>query len=64
MLRDWGVNKMNEKNNHKNNNKMIDVAIKSGCKTIKDFAIFLKEHSPKIETLKSKKEITQLSLLR
>jgi hypothetical protein len=59
---------MNEKNSNSNsNNKMIDIAIMSGCKTIKDFAIFLKEHTPKIETLEvlsSEQEMTQLSLLR
>ena len=52
---------MNEKNN---NNKMIYIAIESGCKTIKDFAIFLKAHSLEIEKIKSKKEMFQLSLLR
>jgi hypothetical protein len=58
---------MNEKNSSYNNNKMIDIAIMSGCKTIKDFAIFLKEHTPKIETLEvlqSEQEMVQLSLLR
>ncbi len=38
---------------------MIDIAIMSGCKTIKDFAIFLKEYTPKIETL----EVLQLEVL-
>ena len=61
---------MNEKKSNYSNNKMIDIAIMSGCKTIKDFAIFLKEYTPKIETLKtlevlqSEKEMAQLSLLR
>jgi len=43
---------------------MIDIAIQNGCKTIKDFADFLKEHNPKLEIIKSGKEIVQLSLLR
>ena len=58
---------MNEKNSNYNNKKMIDIAIMSGCKTIKDFAFFLKEYTSKIEkleVLKSEEEMVQLSLLR
>jgi len=44
--------------------EMIDIAIQNGCKTIKDFADFLKLHNPKSEIIKSGKEIVQLSLLR
>jgi len=43
---------------------MIDIAIQNGCKTIKDFADFLKMYNPELETIKSEKEIVQLSLLR
>ena len=54
---------MNE-SNVKSNSQMIDIAIQNGCKTIKDFADFLKIHNPKLETIKSEKEIVQLSLFR
>jgi len=44
---------------------LIEIALKNGCKTVKDYAIFLKENGSKeIEKIVSKKEITQLSLLR
>ena len=43
---------------------MINLAIQNGCKTIKDFANFLKVHNPKVEGSKPEKEIIQLSLLR
>ena len=43
---------------------MIDIAIENGCKTIKDFADFLKVYKPKEDGKKSEKEIIQLSLLR
>ncbi len=46
------------------NIQMIDIAIQNGCKTIKDFADFLKVHNPKLESIKPEKEIIQLSLLR
>ena len=55
--------------NDSNTSKMIDIAIMNGCKTVKDFAAFLKEYNSKIEErlseqIVSGKEISQLSLLR
>ena len=55
--------------NESNKSKMIDIAIMSGCKTVKDFAVFLKEYNSKIEEpiaekIISGKEMSQLSLLR
>lgn len=55
--------------NDSNKSKLIDIAIMNGCKTVKDFALFLKEYAPKIEDkivekMIPEKEISQLSLLR
>ena len=42
----------------------MDLAIKFGCKTAKDFADFLKKYGEKIELTGTGKEIIQLSLFR
>jgi len=45
-----------------NNNKIIDIAIRYGCKTAKDFATFLKRYNPQIKRNKEGREVVQLSL--
>jgi len=47
---------------YNNNRKIIDLAIRYGYKTAKDFALFLKIYNPKIEITPSGREIIQLSL--
>ena len=48
--------------NYKNNSKIIEAAIAAGCKTMKEFAKFLKEHKPSIEINPKEKKIIQPSL--
>lgn len=48
---------------YSNNSKIIDLAIKHGYKTAKDFALFLRKYNPKIEKTATGREVIRLSLI-
>jgi len=48
--------------NPKNNSKLMDIAIAYGCKTAKDFAIFMRKYNPSLERTSTGRTILQGSL--
>jgi len=53
---------MNSKCNNKCNTKLMELAIIYGCKTAKDFSMFVKKYSSYLETSSSGRNIIQPSL--
>ena len=48
--------------NPKNNSKLMEIAIAYGCKTAKDFAMFIHKYNPSLEKTSTGKTILQGSL--